>query len=358
MKKTAWLILALVLALTCSGCSLWEPSPPLEAVERVETMGVDRADGVRVSVSTGTGKDAEHIDDTGETLRVALNALRDRSEHGGLFYGHTQYLLLGEDYVREGIQELLDFVARSAELRLATPVYVLRGTAADAVLDEKLDVTGQLGSMARTGVPACTALEAVDAFAGAGAALVPALTYDSEAQTLHPDGCAVLSDGRLAGYLDAREAEAAAWLNGAGGESIALPDGATVTVTDCKPALTAEWEGKAVSAVTLTLEAEATVDQLREDLTVTKASVRHALEQALAQEMANRLASAIGKTQEYRADALGIGERLFQAHPIAWQRRDPNWQSDFPNTPIAVKVHAHLSDTQDLTDPVPQEGSA
>lgn len=356
MKRMA--VLTLALALLCSGCSVWEAQPPLEAVEAVQTMGVDYGDGVRVSVCTGTEDSAERIDDTGETLRVALDALRDRSQHGGLFYGHTQYLLLGEDFARAGIQELLDFVGRSAELRLATPVYVLRGTAADAVLDKELDVTGQLGAMERTGAPSVTALETVDAFARSGAALVAALTYDCDAKALRPDGCAVLSDGRLAGYLDARDEAAVAWLNGAGGESIALPDGATVTVTNCKAHIHADWDDGEITAVTLTLQADAAVDQLKEDLTVTDESVRRALEQALAREMAQRTAAAVHCTQALRADALGLGARLFAAQPIRWQRGDPDWSKRFPNVPVTVTVRAHITGTQDLTDPVPQEGSA
>ena len=234
----------------------------------------------------------------------------------------------------------------------------LRGTAADAVLDKELDVTGQLGAMERTGVSSVPALETVDAFARSGAALVAALTYDSDAKALRQDGCAVLSDGRLAGYLDARDEAAVAWLNGAGGESIALPDGATVTVTNCKARIHADWDDGKITAVTLTLQADAAVDQLKEDLTVTDESVRRALEQALAREMAQRTAAAVHCTQALRVDALGLGARLFAAQPIRWQRGAPDWSKRFPNVPVTVTVRAHITGTQDLTDPVPQEGSA
>jgi hypothetical protein len=198
----------------------------------------------------------------------------------------------------------------------------------------------------------------VDAFAGAGAALVPALTYDSEAQTLHPDGCAVLSDGRLAGYLDAREAEAAAWLNGAGGESIALPIGATVTVTNCKTSVRADWDGGKIRAVTITLEAEAIADELKEDLTITDEAVLRKIERALSNEMMQRVSETVQHTQALEADALRLGARIEGAQPLRWQRGDPDWEARFPMTPVTVTVHARITDTQDLKDPVPQEGTA
>lgn len=356
MKRTVWL--AMAMALLCSGCAAWEEYPPLEAVESVQTMGVDLRDDVRVSVCTGTDEDAERIDDEGETLRVALDALRDRSKHGGLFYGHTQYLLLGESYARKGVQELLDFVGRSAELRLATPVYVLRGTAADAVLDKELDVTGQLGAMERTGVPAYTALDTVDSLAQSGTALVAALTYDAKDQTLRPDGCAVLVDGKLRGYLDARDEAAVAWLNGAGGESIALPVGATVTVTNCKATVRADWDDGRITAVTLRLQAKATADQLKESLNISDEDVRRTIEQALSREMAQRMAEALRHTQAFKADALRIGARIAGAQPLQWQRGNPDWEARFPETPVTVTVSARIAGTQDLTDPVPQEGKA
>ena len=356
MKQTAGLLLAT--ALLCSGCSMWEEHPPLEAVEAVQTMGVDAGDGVRVSVCTGTEDDAEHIDDEGETLRTALDALTDRSKHGGLFYGHTQYLLVGEDYARAGVQELLDFVGRSAELRLATPVYVLRGTAADAVLDKELDVTGQLGAMERTGVPVHTALDTVDALAGSGAALIAALDYDAEEEALRPNGCAVLSGGKLAGFLDEQDAAAVAWLGGAGGESIALPAGATVTVTSCKAGVRADFRGGRIAAVTLTMDADAVAEELKEDLTITDDAVRKTLERALAEEMAQRTAAAVRHTQQLGADALGLGARLAAAQPVQWQRFTPDWQAQFPTVPVTVHVRARITGTQDLTDPVPQEGDA
>ena len=356
MKRLMILLPALLLL--CGGCSLWKDAPPLEATESVQTLGVDLDGGVLVSVSTGSEDDAERISETGETLRTALDALRDRSKHGGLFYGHTQYLLLGEDFARAGVQELTDFTARSAELRLATPVYVLRGMAVDAVSDRRLDVTGQLGAIRRAGSATRTALDILDDLACSGAALLPALTYDADERTLRPDGCAVLADGKLAGFLDASEGTAAAWLSGTDGESIALPAGATVTVNDLKTAVSASWSGSRIESVRLTVRAEAAVEQAQDSLSISKESTRRALERTLAQEMAHRIAAAVARTQALRCDALGIGARLAGAYPLRWRAAEPEWRGAFPETPVAVTVQAKITDTQDLRDPIPQEGGA
>ena len=356
MKKCIWLIPALMLL--CSGCALWGSNTPLEAVEAVETMGVDADGGTRVSVATGADQNAEHIDETGETLPLALDKLRDRSEHGGLFYGHTQYLLLGESYARAGVQALLDYAARSAELRLLTPVYVLRGTAADAVLAEDLDVTAQLTALSRTGLPALTALDAADRLARFGCTLVGAVRYDPDAQALYPAGCAVLRHGKLVGYLDADGESAAAWRAGESGEHIALDAGATFSLKSCSVRLAADWSGSTPTALTLSLEAEAEAEQLRAGLAITDADVRARLETQLAQELARRMASAIGQTQAMRADALELGAMLTLAHPIRWRACAGDWERLYPTLPVTVEATARITGTQDLADPLPEEGGA
>ena len=356
MKRFVLLLLAPLLL--CAGCGLWKDHPPLEAVEAAQTIGLDRAEGTRMSVTTGSDADAERLEAEAETLALALDALRGRSEHGGLFFGHTQYLLLGEAYARDGIQPLLDLTARSAELRLLTPLYVLRGTAADAVLSEELDVTARLAALARTGLPACTALEAADRLARSGCALLGAVRYDPEAQTLTPDGCAVLRGGRLAGYLDADCAGAAAWRAGKGGAPVSLADGVTLAVESCSVRAHAAWQDGRPTALTLTLEADALVDQLPEGVRITDARSRAKLERSLAETMAARTADAIRQTQALGADALALGDLVAGRYPLRWRGCAGDWAALFPTLPIRVEAAAHITGTQDLGDPLPEEGGA
>lgn len=356
MKK---LLLTLLPALLlCSGCGLRADHPPLEAIEAVETMGVDLRDGTRVSVTTGGGKDAERIGETGPTLPLALDALRDRSLHGGLFYGHTQYLLLGEDYARAGVQTLLDYTARSAELRVATPVYVMRGEAADAVLAEELDVTAQLTALARGGLPSATVTELSDRLACAGCALIGAVRYDPDAHALAPDGCAVLKGGRLIGFLDEEGAQAAAWVTGADGGSIALDAGTTFSLTRCAVHCAAEWSDGRPSSLTVSVAAEAAAQTLPEGTRITNEAVRAALETRLAQAVAQRMANTVGQTQALGADALDLGGLLAGAHPLQWARCADGWAALYPALPVTVHAAVRITGTQDLTDPLPEEGDA
>ena len=350
MRKRFCLLLLLQLLL-CSGCGIWKQHPPLEAVETAETVGLDLDAQVTASATTGSGEDDERFTASGETVPLALDALQSRSLHGGLFYGHTQYLLLGEDFARAGIQPLLDYAARSAELRLLTPVFILRGETAETALTGDPDATAQLTALARSGAPRCTALDTADRLARTGTALLGAVHYDCKEKTLTPDGCAVLKNGKLVGYLDAE-----AWFFGSETEKLSIPQGATVTLKQCSLQLKADWAGDTPSALRLLVDADAEVDQLDADIRITDDAVRAGLEQSLAETLAHRMAATIGQTQALEADALGLGDLLAAAHPIRWRSLHGAWETMFPGLTVTVEVTARITGTQDLSDPLPEEG--
>ena len=104
------------------------------------------------------------------------------------------------------------------------------------------------------------------------------------------------------------------------------------------------------------MRAEAEVEQLPESIRVTDPDVRARLETALAETIAERFADAIRKTQALRADALDLGGMLAARHPILWRTCAARWASIFPDVPVTVHTEVRITGTQDLTDPLPEEG--
>ena len=349
MRKGLCLLLAPLLL--CSGCAPFRPQVPLEAVETVETLGLDQGDRVTVSVTTGSDAESERISAAGETIPLALEAAKRASLHGGLFCAHTQYLLLGERFAQAGVLPLLDYAARSAELRLLTPVYVLRGADAETVITDDPDVTAQLTALARSDVPQYNALDTADRLARTGTALLGAVRYDPEAQTLSPDGYAVLQNGKQIGRLDAP-----AWLLGSETGKLSTAQ-ASAALKRCSVRLEADWAEDAPTALTLVIRADAEIEQLEAGVRITDAEVEARLERDLAEAIAAQAAAAVGRTQALRADALGLGDLLAVAHPIRWRRLYPNWAALFPALPVTVRAIVNITGTQDLSDPLPEDGA-
>ena len=106
MKKIASGALALLLAagMLCSGCSTGAISSnyrPVEDLELIQPIGVDRApEGVCLSAATGKAGEGEapkRMTQSGVSMLAALDQLQDRTPSAELFYAQTSYLLLGEE---------------------------------------------------------------------------------------------------------------------------------------------------------------------------------------------------------------------------------------------------------------------
>ena len=159
MRRRRALALLLAAGMLCSGCSTGAISSnyrPVEDLELIQTIGVDLVpEGVCLSAATGKAGEDEapkRKTQAGVSMLAALDQLQDRTPSAELFYAQTSYLLLGEKAAAAGgLAPLLDFIARDPDMRLSTPLFIVRGgTAQQAVMetgDDKTDVTEALAAL-------------------------------------------------------------------------------------------------------------------------------------------------------------------------------------------------------------------
>ena len=128
------IIIIVSLLAGCAGGGIYANYSAIEDLQLVKTLAVDRAgaEGTALTVSTGSGAGKASLVVRGEGggLLEAIDALRDRTPRGELFFDHTRFIVLGEDYAAAGIRALLDFTERDVQLRLGTELFVLRGAEA------------------------------------------------------------------------------------------------------------------------------------------------------------------------------------------------------------------------------------
>ena len=109
MRCRRALALLLAAGMLCSGCSTGAISSnyrPVEDLELIQTIGVDRApEGVCLSAATGKAGEGEapkRMTQSGVSMLAALDQLQDRTPSAELFYAQTSYLLLGEEAAAAG----------------------------------------------------------------------------------------------------------------------------------------------------------------------------------------------------------------------------------------------------------------
>lgn len=383
MRRTRALALLLAAGLLCNGCSSGAISTnyrPVEDLMLIQTIGVDLApEGVCLSASTGRAGENEppkRMTQAGGTMLAALGQLQDRTPNAELFYAQTSYLLLGEEAAAAGeLTPLLDFIARNPDMRLSAPLFLVRGTAQQAVMDtgdDRTDVTEALAALqkdtALSGAShAFSCADIVRAFAGSGCAAVGAVacvrTPESEGGTLTlvPAGYAIFRGGDYLGCIAPETARGASMLLGVvtnGDIAVRDGDGSTVMLTldTCRAAIRPVWDGGTLARVDVTLRLRAGISELRTPRRITERAYQQALNAALAACVGGWVRDAIAASQALEADFLGVGQAVAVRSGHRGAAVRDGWAELWPDVPVRVTVEADVGRTYDLRDSIDTTG--
>lgn len=360
MRNTILLMLAYLILL--SGCGrVWAETRPIRELRIVETVGCDDASG-GVVLSVCASKPALKLSQAAPSFRLAMDRLRDKAASPALFFAHTRYLLAGETLARTNLAPVLDLAARSEDMRLRTPLFLLRCTRAEdaaALGGDDRDVTQMLRAleedMAQQGTShAFTCGEILLALTERGAALAAACeTADG---TLSPAGYGILQSGRCVGWIGAPEDQAVALLRSLGGHGDVRLDGATVTISGCETDYAPRWEGETLAGLDVSMRVTAALTETDGHPGEASAAARRALEAALADAVCGWARTLIAREQALGADFLDLRGAVAAASPAKWAAVRDEWNAIFPTLPVTVSVEATLDRTLDLQQPVPLTG--
>ena len=348
----------------------------IEDLELIRAMGVDRTeDGVRVTlasareIASGDGKsgggEAVVLSQSAGTVSQAVARMQSFGSKG-IFYGHISSYLVGEALARDGIRDYLDYVERNPEMRLETDLYVVRaGTANGAIaamtgegydISERLEFLQENAALSadthpvtvrtflvrteRSGSTVCPALRLTESREGDGA---------KGEHALHPDGYAVLTEGRLRGYLDGEAAYGTALLlDEIAGDvvTVTAPGGVRValTVSDCRTRVRPEFDGTGtLTALRVTTKLRAGVDEVEGRLDLDSPSVLEALSRSLETLERSRMEEALALAKGWDADCFRLGARAALAAPFRWE--EEAWSP--AAVPVVVEAEARVERSYD-----------
>ena len=363
-SKRAISALLTALSLVLSGCGrVWAETRPIRELRIIETVGCDLSpEGVTLSVcaSKPTLKQSQ----AAPSFRLAMDRLRDKAASPALFFAHTRYLLAGEALARADLAPVLDLAARSADMRLKTPLFVLTGaSAAEAVQlgAEDRDVTQMLAAlqadMAQQGTShAFTCGEILLALSERGAALAAACAVEDGA--LARAGYAILKGNRCVGQIGAPEDQAVALLRSLGGHGDVRLGNDTVTISSCKAAYRPRWDGGALAGLDVSLEMTASLTETDGTPGAAGDAARRRLEKDLADAVCRWSRALISRGQALQADFLDLRGAVASAAPMRWAAIRGDWDALFPTLPVTVTAEAKIDRTLDLQQPIEPNGGA
>ncbi|MGN1003119.1 MAG: Ger(x)C family spore germination C-terminal domain-containing protein [Oscillospiraceae bacterium] len=385
MKKI--LPFLLLFPLLLSGCEkagdIRENYREISQLQLIQTIGLDSSrQGVTLTVASGKQSDGSPpavVSREARSVVEAINSVQDYDAAEQVFFAHVQYAVAGEEYARQGLGHILDFIERDVRMRMGTELFVLKGaTAKDLITgpgSDSFNINSVLDAVKRDvnyrgDSHVFSIRETVRSLDECGAALVCALNcVDTEGTVFLtetglsavPDGYAILKDARLVGFLDSRDAEGASLLlDKLGAAVLSVEDGkggrVTLEATGSGVRIKPQWAADgSLECIKVEAELKAAVAEI-DDLSAPLETEEYisALESALSQDMKKRIISALDASSRLDADFLNLAAVLrrddrekFEALPEDWLR----------GAVFQVSVKSAVDRSYDLGDPTKADRS-
>ena len=366
MKKFIAALCALSLMLTASGCSggsIYSNYRDIAELLVIQTLGFDLSDaGVRLSVSaegsTGAGKDNEgktpvRLSVDAQSMTEAQYALQHYSGGLRLFFGHTAYIVLGENVLNTDTAQFFDCIERDAAFRLCIPVFAASGSASELVMGagaDEHDATRLMRAVTenlrlRGDAHIFTAAEIVSALDSNGAALicavkaVPADTIDPDAaegeMAIVPDGYTIINNNKAAGHIPMELARGVSLILNEAGSMPVVVGNATLQIDRSSCELEPVF-GDGLEGVAININISASLAEARGDFDPGE------LTREFEAEARSWVEDVLELQKSSACDFLHLGSALEIRHPQRLRGASENFALISPGLDFTVRVTADL----------------
>lgn len=314
-----------------------------------------------------------------------------------IFWGHTKYLLIGEEAAREDINKYLDFFMRDNEPRTTIAPIIVKNHPSKEVInrlyEQNIDISNSLDNiMDNAGLTSyfrsISLLEYFNISIESGDGYLPYILLEKENMNLqmeqgseevekgqydkfvsegpskedvvmHIPGYALIKDGKVVDYIHHEKARGLNWIVNEIGSGVIVLENQGVT-----------YNLEIING-TSKIEPKIEGDHLKTDITIeVKTSITEMDKQGVHvdDELVGRLNNQLKKTvekevkevieiaQKHEIDIFGIGNKFHVKHPIKWQEEyEDQWEELFPNTEINVIVEPIITRGALLNESIMEE---
>lgn len=371
MKVVLACVLSLTLLTGCGGRSWLPYAREMGDTALVRTLGLDDAGGlVELTVSTGDGSGGEEalvLSAQGPSIPSAALGVQSLGD-SYVYYGHADQLVLGEQWAMGGVSDLLDYLAREAELGLGVQLWVVRGGAAGEAIraagtrgaSERL---AQLNTDSQLGAANInrTAAQLMAVLARQGSTYLPALNLtparagdgeEGAEKVLRPGGYAILRQGRLVCWAEGDAARGVELMEEqVFGQVVDLTvsDGTKVslTLTGADTACRPVFRSGELVGLDVMCRVTARVAQTPRKLTQDELMQ---LQQKLEWMLGERVVQVLELAQHWDADYLWLERRVQMARPDQKTAIQEQWQQAFRALDIRVEVQGKVERSLGMMD--------
>jgi len=312
---------------------------------------------------------------TGDTLLEALRKMTTQSPRK-IYAAHLRLFVIGEELAKEeGIGRTLDLLSRDQELRTDFFIIVSKGTTAAQVLKivsiplEKIPANKIFSSLEVSekawAVTSTQTLDEVitDLVSKGKNPLLTGLEITGEVKrgetkenmemtsppaVLHIASLAAFKKDKLIGWLNETESKGVNYINDEVKSTVVTfpcsKEGVVgVELIRTKSKITSHVKnGK--PEINVTVETEANLAEVEcGEVDLTKNNTIDDLETKTEREIKKNIEAALNKAQkEYKVDLFGFGEAIRREDPVFWKKVKNNWDQEFVDLSIQVKVDVKI----------------
>ena len=388
MKKG--IVLLLISSLVLTGC--WDRRE-LNELSMTMGIGIDESDDgyfvtvqvvvpLEVSIKGARGNSVVTLFQAeGDTIFEAIQKL-SKEVPREVYPGHLRILVISESVAEKGIGEILDFFSRNWEVRSDYFVVVAKDVKAQDILNvtssiesipannmyDMLNVANEnwastrgvtldqlirdIASEGREAVITGIEISGDDPEMGSSKQNVESITPLAR---LRLTDIGVFKKDRLVGWLTEKESTGYNEITNqvkSSVKTLSCPGGGTITIDVSRA--NAEIKAKVKNGnpeVDVVIHSEGDVAEVDCQIDLTKAETISMLEKLYTKKSKEIMHTSITTLQEaYQADIFGFGEAVHRADPKAWKKLKKNWDQEFSELKVNIKVDAKISQTGTISN--------
>lgn len=359
-------------------------------------LGIDKTeDGYLVSVQIINPGEIAGKASTGRTEVVrfmksgdsVFEALRKLSLDAPrkIYVAHLREVVLGEEFAKEGIGKALDFLSRDHEMRTDFFITIAKGSTASDILNvqtalEKVPANklfSALENSEENWAPTKTVSldELITSIVSKGKEPVLTGIYvynDPEfgsdfknVQNVSPktglriDHLGVFKKDKLIGWLNEKESKGFNYITDNIKMSVSnlqIEDG-TIAIETIRSKTKVKGEiKKGKPKIDITIFSEGNVGDVQSKIDLSKHEKITEIEEKYKTDIKDQVETAIKDVQEdFQSDIFGFGEAIHRADPKAWKKLEKNWDQEFANLEVTVKVKAKIRRLGTITESFQKE---
>lgn len=305
------------------------------------------------------GKPFTFVSATGDNISEAYRIVQSDLSRK-ITFGQTSVIVIGSELAKEGISQVLEFVAREPRFHINANLFITPGKAKELMLTpvvfERFPADILLAYTREHVTVDMTTKDCLAASYYGGDMIIPmlkfkAITIPSEKQKqqtwMGTDGAALFRDGKMVQVLNTYEMRGAKWILGKMKDAeISIPsptDGKQLSymVNQSRSKIRPVLSG---GELTFHIECEADASLIASNslIRLQEPGVERKLSQKLEAMIETRMKDAIESSKRIGADIFQLSSYLDWHYPQEWRNRASHWREEY-RSKIKVVPHAFVT---------------